>query len=350
MPDARDKLMFIPVSGGGGGGELQRSLILARAVRTRWPSLPLRFVVHRDAPFPREEFDTVDLEASPTRCEAVVNAAIREFRPSLTVFDSSLRMSALQTARAMGSRTIYLSVRPNSRWRGLDPRKRDLLDEHWLLVAGRQGRPPWRERLGKALLPRTRFEYMGVVFEAPDVGAATALLQHHGLHPGQYVVVCPGGSGYRIDGLNPLQLLAAAWRKTEAARGVPVLAIGADASAWPDDWIAIETLPNRILMGLVQASRLNLVNGGSLLVQALALGTANLAIPMQEEQAQRIAGFQSRDALLTAPAQVDAISTVLQLALSDEARVRTVRDNARALHIDNDLPRMLDRIATYLAG
>ena len=49
------RLLFIPVSGGRGGGELQRCLILARTLRAQsGDAVDIRFVVHRQAPFPHE--------------------------------------------------------------------------------------------------------------------------------------------------------------------------------------------------------------------------------------------------------------------------------------------------------
>src|SRR5690606_37682573 len=275
------RLLFIPVSGGNGGGELQRALMLARTLRGQaGDAVAMRFVVHERAPFPREEFEAVPLPGSPTRSEAEVAAAIAAFAPHLCLFDSSLRMGALHAARAAGSRTVYLSARPNSRWRGLDPRKRRLLDAHWLLAPERLGaRPPWPERLGRLLLRGTHFRYFDAVFEPPDEAGAAQLLATHGLLAGGYDLVCPGGPGYVVDGMAPMALMAAAGG---GARDLPVLAVDPREHALPAGWTGLPRMPNRLLMGLVQGARLNVVNGGGLLVQALTLGAPCLAVPMQE--------------------------------------------------------------------
>lgn len=340
--------MFIPVSGGAGGGELQRSLIIARAARVRWPALAIRFLVHSQAPFPREEFECIALPASPTRCEDIVAGAITDFAPTAILFDSTLRMSALRAARATGSKTIYLSARPNSRWRGLDPRKRALLDEHLILLSGRTGPVPLRERLGRALLGRTHFEYLSALFEAPDHAAAQALLDSLGLVAGQFVLVCPGGAGYVVDGRSPMNLFADAWRQVPELGGVRALAIGPGDATLPEGWIALPNLPNRVLMGVVAVARLNMINGGSLLVQALALGAACLAIPMQDEQAQRISGFHARHAVLTARATVEEVAIALRTALAAGVNTSALRARARGLGLSNDLALAIERIAAHL--
>lgn len=340
------RLLFIPVSGGNGGGELQRALMLARTLRGQaGDAVAMRFVVHERAPFPREEFEAVPLPGSPTRSEAEVAAAIAAFAPHLCLFDSSLRMGALHAARAAGSRTVYLSARPNSRWRGLDPRKRRLLDAHWLLAPERLGAaPPWPERLGRLLLRDTRFRYFDAVFEPPDEAGAAQLLATHGLAAGGYDLVCPGGPGYVVDGMAPMALMAAAG----GTRDLPVLAIDPREHALPAGWTALPRMPNRLLMGLVQGARLNVVNGGGLLVQALALGAPCLAVPMQEEQAGRIAAFAARDAVLACAAQRDAVAAAWQAATADPAGLDALRSRARALGLRNDLPAMVDALRAQL--
>lgn len=337
------RILFVPVSGGRGGGELQRSLILARSLRARaGDSADIRFLAHAQAPFPNDEFARTPLPASPTRSEGEVVDAIAGFAPDVCVFDSTLRMSALRAARAAGSRTVYISVRPNSRWRGLDPRKRGLLDAHWLLAPERLGAtPPWQERLGRRLLPATRFEYFDAVFEPPDAAAAMRLLAEHGQVPGEYTLVCPGGAGYIVDGMTPVPLLAVAGTDAGASS---VLVVDAGTHPLPADWIALPRMPNGILMGLVQQARLNVVNGGGLLVQALALGAACLAVPMQEEQANRIAAFAAREAVRTcAPRRAD-IAAAWRLLQEDASSLAPLRARAAMLGLRNDADAMAARL------
>ena len=360
------RLLFIPVSGGRGGGELQRSLILARTLRAQaGDAVDIRFVVHRQAPFPHEEFQATPLPGSPTRSEAEVAAAITGFAPHLCLFDSSLRMTALHAARDAGSRTAYLSARPNSRWRGLDPRKRHLLDAHWLLAPDRLGAPPpWPERLGRLLLRDTRFRYFDAVFEPPDDAEAGRLLATHGLATRGYDLVCPGGPGYVVDGMAPMALMAAAGGARDlpdtaapllgsaaaasGARLLPVLAVDPGEHALPAGWTGLPRMPNRTLMGLVRGARLNVINGGGLLVQALTLGAPCLAVPMQEEQAQRIGAFAARNAVLTCAAQRDAVAAAWQAASSDPAGLDALRERARALGLRNDLQAMIDALRELL--
>lgn len=342
------RILFIPVSGGRGGGELQRSLILARRLRARaGDSIDIRFLVHAQAPFPRDEFAAMPLPASPTRSEPDVVAAIADSAPSVCVFDSTLRMSALHAARGAGSRTVYISARPNSRWRGLDPRKRKLLDAHWLLAPERLGAtPPWQERLGQRLLRATRFEYFDAVFEPPDMEAASRLLAESGHAPTGYTLACPGGAGYVVDGMAPVPLLAAAGADAGAA---PVLVVDAGTHPLPEGWTGLPRMPNRVLMGLVAQARLNVVNGGGLLVQALALGTACLAVPMQEEQAGRIAAFAARNAVRTCAPHRAAVATAWRSLQDDPSALGALRANAVALGLRNGADAMAAELLALAA-
>lgn len=342
-------MLFVPVSGGHGSGEAQRCLMLARRLRQRHGGgVRIRVLLSRDTPFPRDAFETVDLPGSPTRSETEVVAAIAAFSPHLCVFDSSLRMSALRAARAAGSRTAYISVRPNSRWRGFDPRKRSLLDEHWLIAPERlDGPAPWPERLAALVLRQTRFRRFSAVAEPADPAAAQGLLESLAVPAGAYALACLGGAGYRVDGMTAPAFLAAVGQALPPmlAPAMTVLAIDAAGAALPAGWIALPRVPNATLMALVAGARLAVVNGGGLLVQALAQGAACLALPMQEEQAGRIAAFEARGAVIGCAPQRQAVARAWADAWSDEARLDTLRRQARTLPLRNDLDAIVACIA-----
>ena len=60
-------MLFSPVSGPGGAGELMRCLIIARELAKADPSADIRFLVNRHAVFRESvKFPIIDCEASPT--------------------------------------------------------------------------------------------------------------------------------------------------------------------------------------------------------------------------------------------------------------------------------------------
>ena len=95
-----------------------------------------------------------------------------------------------------------------------------------------------------------------------------------------FAVVCAGGGGHA----DASALFAGA--ATQLAReGITTIAVGVPAAA---PAITVPALANADLMGLLAASRVALLAGGSLLVQALALDVPVVAMPLQAEQAARV--------------------------------------------------------------
>jgi UDP:flavonoid glycosyltransferase YjiC (YdhE family) len=93
-----------------------------------------------------------------------------------------------------------------------------------------------------------------------------------------------------------------------------------------------------------------LLGGGSLLVQALALGTPTLALPLQAEQAARVQWLARAGAVLTAPGSApDVLADALLRLQSDEASRAELRVQAAALGLSNGLPAAVDALAA-LAG
>ena len=99
----RARVLFVPVSGPGGSGELMRCLIVARELRRATPDVDVHFLVARNAVF-REavDFPIHACDDSPTRSTAQVVALLRELRPDVVVFDNAGRTDQLRVARRSG--------------------------------------------------------------------------------------------------------------------------------------------------------------------------------------------------------------------------------------------------------
>ena len=84
MPATR--VLFVPVSGGAGSGEVQRCRLLAQTLQ-RWPSIEPQFLL---APgVDAAPFATTALSASPTRVPDEVVAAIARRPPAGVGFDGA---------------------------------------------------------------------------------------------------------------------------------------------------------------------------------------------------------------------------------------------------------------------
>jgi hypothetical protein len=335
------RLLFIPVSGSHGSGEVQRCRLLAEALQAGWPNAEPHFLLAEGTP--AMPWPTTTLPASPTRAVPDVVAAIERLRPAVVVFDGNTRVAALRAARRVGARVVLLSSRPSARDRGFRWRRMALLHEHWLVGADLLAPGGWRERLARWRQPGVVVRRFATLF-APPVDAG-ALLQRMGVSR-PYAVLCPGGGRHLLDGESASQRFGAA-ATALACRGLAAVAVAAPAAA-----PAIDTgeLPNADLMALLAQAEVALLGGGSLLVQALALGTPTVALPLQAEQAARVAWLERAGAVITATtAAPDALAEVLLQLQSDASTRARLRAQTAALGLANGLPAATEALA-HLAG
>ena len=335
-------ILFIPVSGAAGSGEVQRCRLLADALHAAAPDIQPHFLL---APgLSATPWPLTTLPASPTRAVAEVAAAIRALRPAVVVFDGNARVAAMDAARAVGARVVTVSSRPSARNRGFRLRRMARMDEHWIVGADQVADRGWRERLATRLRPGVVVRRFATLFAAP-ASPAGALRRLGASTP--YVVVCAGGGRHDIAGRSSAELFGEA-ATAAATMGLTALAVAATAAA---PAIAAGELDNAELMALLSQAEAALLAGGSLLVQALALGVPALALPMQQEQAARIAWLAERGAVVPL-STVDA--TALAAALHDLATDAAARDRLRqaaaSLGLRNGLPGATAALVALVRG
>ena len=186
MPDGHPRLLFIPVSGPRGMGEYARAIAIATAVAQRWPHVEIRFALSRGAAYAAETpFQATFLPSSPTFHSREVAALLRDFKPTLVLFDNAGRTSQLRAAVAGGARTVFISSRPKQRRRAFRLRWMRLLDEHWIaypqFIAGPLG---VIERLKLLLLGRPTVRFLDTVLPQVDLPLGESVLARFGLRRG----------------------------------------------------------------------------------------------------------------------------------------------------------------------
>ncbi len=318
--DASRGVLLLPVSGASGSGELQRCLLLARALRQRLPDVTVTMAAAGTAlaGLVATGIDLRALPASPTRCTPEVVGLIRELRPKVVLFDSTARAAQLAAARACGARVIYLSSRPSARRRGWRLGTFHRIDEHWSVEFDPEGHLPGRwARLLAASCGRPRWRPLSVLFEAPDPASVPAAVQAW-CADGDFMLLCPGGGTQSFGGTTAGQGFAVLGAELSRS-DIRTLTVRGD---WPAGKVAVEgaalvcgTLPNAALMALVADARLGVLGAGSLLLQALALSRPVVAIALADDQRPRLAALGRRGALV-------------------EAQSHTLADRARALWVD----------------
>ena len=297
-----------------------RSLAIAR------PESPLagnsiRIVLNRDAPYAASApYPVTLLEDSPTRATAAVNACLRDERPDVVVFDSSGRLAQYRAAAAAGARVVYVSSRPKTRWKGFRWRRLRLLDQHWIaqpeFLGGRLTQ--W-QRCKLRLAGRPRVLFLDALHEPVDDAGAAALQRDLELVPGKYLLLCPGGGGVFESRVDAAEVFFEAARQLAAGRTEPVLAVlGARlcervrACAMPANLKILASVPNGTLLGLIRDAEASVVNGGSLLLQCLAVRVPLVAAPIARDQLVRVRRCADRGCVLSASLDAQAIMTAMQ--------------------------------------
>jgi hypothetical protein len=327
------RILFVPVSGEFGMGEYARSLAIAHAARRQWPHANIHFILSRQARYAAATpFPATLLDSSPTFHTAAVAESIQTFRPHIVIFDNAGRTAQLRAAYRAGARIIFISSRSRQRRKAFRWRWMRLIDEHWIaypqFIAGRLN---FLERFKLDWLRRPVVRYLDVILSraAPE---GDSIMARVGLSLETYVLVVPGGgTGHPGAGDAAAKFLAAA--NTLADAGTQTVFVGptgtADAgvpSGPPSDSLSpssrlrcFQALAQADLGGLMSGARLVVTNGGSTLLQAIACGRACIAIPIAQDQHQRIQRCVDADVAIAAKPDAGSIVQAADALLGDES-------------------------------
>jgi glycosyltransferase involved in cell wall biosynthesis len=317
-------------------GEYARSLAIARAASRRWPGAAIHFVLSReaayaaDAPFPKTL-----LASSPTFHSAAVIELLETWQPDVVIFDNAGRTAQLRAARRFGARVVYISARRRQRRKAFRWRWMRLIDEHWIaypeFIAGRLGSI---ERLKLKLAGRPTVRYLDVILSRADSSQRGSILSRIGCGAGTFVLVVPGaGTGHpgAHDAVD--QFMAAA--RALAARGVPTVYVGPGAAAAETEpnWHPQGPLPQAELAELMHSARLIIANGGSTLLQAVACGSACIAVPIAKDQAERIRRCAAAGVTLAVNLDTASIVQAASRLLQNEPQRAALAERARQLKL-----------------
>jgi UDP:flavonoid glycosyltransferase YjiC (YdhE family) len=192
-----------------------------------------------------------------------------------------------------------------------------LIDEHWIaypqFIAGPLG---LLERFKLDRVQRPAVRYLDVILSRAALGE-DSILARAGLKSGTYVLVVPGGgTGHPGAGDAPATFLAAA--NTLAVTGTLTVFVG--PAALPSAQLRrFDTLPQADLAQLLSGARLIVTNGGSTLLQAVACGRASIAIPIAQDQAQRIKRCVAAGVAIAATLDAASIVQAVRELLRDES-------------------------------
>jgi hypothetical protein len=340
---SRPRVLFVPVSGPHGSGELMRCLIIARELRRAVPQIESHFLVSRDAVF-REavDFPIHDCDDSPTRSTPQVLATLTAVQPRVVVFDNAGRTQQLRAARRGGARLVFTSRSPRLRWKAFRVGWLRLLDEHWIVFPKFvTGGLSLLERLKLRLVPEYRVRHLDTLFTPSAPVERRAWLATQGLEEGTYTVFVPGGRGEQHAGqVDPADLFIAAATRYARDTGTRTVVLTGRAAPVlpPDSPLSLLLLPRvrpeevqHLLAGAVRV----VSNGGTSLVHSLAHGKEVVAVPLAADQARRIR--RAAKLGLVVPVAVDATRIAAEaVALArDPQRGAKMRHAIAALELAN---------------
>jgi glycosyltransferase involved in cell wall biosynthesis len=293
------------------------------------------------------------IEGSPTYNVRAVNEVITRERPHVVVFDSSGRVAQYRCARTQGAAVVYVSSRPRTRWKGFRLRRMRYMDQHWIAQPRFLGGDLTRwERLKLRLLPHVATVFLEAIFESSDPARQAALLARLAVQPERYVVLCLGSGGRYARVKDVAQtLLSAAARIHDAAGLDCVVVTGANAApagSLPHGVRVVAAVPNGELMDLLCGAQLAVVNGGSLLLQAIANRVPVIAVPVAGDQADRVERCAHAGLIVRADLDAAAMARVaLDLHANGELRTR-LRQAMQSLALGNGVDIAVDALENLL--
>ena len=349
-------LLFLPVCGGEGTGEYARCLILAEGARRRWPAARIRIVATRGpGAAPEDGFERHWMEGSPTRNTPAVRALLEGDPPDVALFDNSGRTAQLRCARRLGVRSVFVTSRPTTRWRGFQLRRLRRLDQIWIVQprSDLASLNPW-ERLKLRLLSGTEALFLDTIHPEPDPARLEALRRTLGLRDEPYLLFAPGGGGWQVGGRPVSEIFVEAARQAareSRMRAVVVLGPRNPApAAGLGRVLVVGALRPAEMMDLIAGARLLAIGGGSILGQALSLGRVCVAAAAGgRDQEERVRRWAREGALEAAETEPGAIARAVLGLLGEPARLDAVRARVEALGLRNGLPSALDALGRLVA-
>jgi hypothetical protein len=337
------RVLFVPVSGPHGSGELMRCLIVARELRRADPGIESHFLVSRDGAFrDAVDFPLHDCDDSPTRSTQQVLATLAALQPDVVVFDNAGRTEQLRAAKRAGARLVFTSRSPRLRWKAFRVTWLRLLDEHWIVFPKFvTGGLSLLERLKLRWAPDYRVRHLDTLFTPSQPEARHVWLGAQDLLENGYTVFVPGGRGEQHAAtVDPSELFQqAAARFTRETGEVAVVLTGRPASAPPADAPGSLRLLPRIrpeeVQHLLAGARRVVSNGGTSLIHALAHGKEIVSTPLASDQARRIRRAARLRVVIEVPPEPEAIANATVAIARDADRGAKMRREVAALHLVN---------------
>lgn len=318
-------VLFIPVSSPSGIGEYMRSLIIARALKLRWPNLSVHFILSDKVSYVKDCPYTVhSCQDSPTKDVKAVNSIINKLKPDLVIFDASGRAKQFKQAKAIGAKVAFISQHNKKRSRGLKLNRLLNTDIHWVVQPDfcMKALSYW-QRAKLELLNRKAPQNIGPVFEVSSSDYQGQLLEKHALTREQYFIFNAGSGGHLVSG----ELAADIYYKAAQMlyRQTKIKCMMIFGSNYPkelpensevkkNDIICVKSIDNKDFVSLISAAQGCVISAGDTLLQCIALHKIAVAASISPDQPARLKLCQNKQLVLAAePTSSDLVQQALRV-------------------------------------
>lgn len=345
-------LLFIPAYGRGGTGELVRCITLAAAVAWRWPTARIEFLLPGGAgTLQHTPFTNHRHSEDGTSKEQFNNREIARLRPDLVVFDGGIRPSSLALCHGLGIHSAYISHHAKARRKAFRLGGLRQLDAHWHQCDADGGTLPPLLRLLDAFssTERLRFDICLATPPADDNDLPAEVLA---LIARPYVLLSPGGGGYRLNGQWVGDLFVEVAERLHAASGIGCVTILGplhEGAARTRNTLALKQVSPGRLVALMRQATLVVANGAGSMGEAAACGCPVVAAPLGAvDQPARIAAYAAAGRVQPAEPTLESL-TGQALVLLDPARNARQRQRLGQSQMVDGIPLMCETIARLLA-
>ncbi len=353
-------VLFIPVSSPSGIGEYMRSLIIAKALKVRWPNLSIHFILSEQVSYLDDCPYTVHVcQDSPTKDVSTVNRVIGQLKPDLVIFDASGRAKQFKQAKAVGAKVAFISQHNKKRSRGLKLNRVLNTDIHWVAQPDfcMKALSHWQKaKLG--FLNKKAPQNIGPVFEASSRDYQGQLLEKYVLTRDQYFIFNAGSGGHLVSGELAADIYYQAAQALFQQSKIKCMVIF--GSNYPKELptsndsngiTCVKSIDNKDFISLISAAQGCIITAGDTLLQCIALHKITVAAPVSPDQPARLKLCQNKQLVLAAePTSNDLVKQTLRVINMQEKERQAFIGNLAKQAPLNALESIVDDIASLFVN
>jgi len=317
-------VLFIPVSSPSGIGEYMRSLIIAKALKMRWPNVNIHFILSEKVSYAKYcPFTVHSCQDSPTKEVKTVNGIIGKLKPDLVIFDASGRAKQFKQAKVVGAQVAFISQHNKKRSRGLKLNRVSNTDVHWVAQPDfcMKALSFW-QRTKLILFNKKTPKNVGPVFECSSLDYQEQLLKQYALIRGGYFIF-NGSGGHLVTGELAADIYYQAAQSLYQQTKIKCMVIFGsnypkelpeNSDGKKNDIICIKSIDNKDFVSLISAAQGCIISAGDTLLQCIALHKLAVAAPVSPDQPARLKLCQNKQLVLSAePTNTDLVKQALRV-------------------------------------